>query len=120
MSSRPLRKKFKYRDNSGRPQAAHAAHWRDFTWRCGNVVVRAYGPWGQMQVWASSEVEAVRVFRHACTIAGWDFDGQLAELVVGIADGGRNGRSGLMGVKASPLGVEVTKRTGPNGFPVIG
>lgn len=120
MSNGPLRKKFKYRDNAGRAQADHAAHWKGFTWRSGNVVVRAYGPWGQMQVWASTEAEARRVFKHACVIAGWDFDGQLTDLAVGIAGGGRNGRSGLMRVKATPLGVEVTKRAGPSGFPVIG
>jgi hypothetical protein len=120
MSERPLRKKFTYRDNAGASQAEHAAHWSGFTYQAGPVVVRAYGPWGQMQVWAVDELEARRVFLHACAIAGWDFDRMLTGLEVGTAGGGRNGRTGTMKVKTTPLGTEVTKRPGPSGFPSIG
>lgn len=120
MSDRPLRKKFTYRDTTGAPQAAHAAHWQNFVWEAGPVVVRAYGPWGQMQVWASSEAEARRVFLHACAIAGWNLDQQLTAWEVGTASGGRNGRVATMRTKVTPLGIEVTKRSGPSGFPSIG
>jgi hypothetical protein len=120
MSNRPLRKKFKYRDNTGSPQSVHAEHWKGFRWRSGNVIVRAYGPWGQLQIWAASEAEARRVFLHACSVAGWNLDEQLTDWAVGSAGGERNGRSGLMATKETPLGVEVTKRSGPSGFPVIG
>jgi hypothetical protein len=120
MSSRPLRKKFKYRDISGATREEHAAHWRGFTFRAGPVVVRAYGPWGQLQVWAEDEDEAYRVIRHACDIGGWNFDEQLERVEVGRTKGSRNGRTGTMQTKETPLGVEVTKRDGPSGFPVIG
>jgi hypothetical protein len=120
LSNRPLRKKFRYRDSSGSTQEEHAAHWRGFTWQSGPVVVRAYGPWGQMQVWAEDEAESYRVFRHACAIGGWNFDEQLIGVEVGRARGTRNGRRGTMRTKETPLGVEVTKRDGPSGFPSIG
>jgi hypothetical protein len=119
MGVKPLRKKFRYRDNTGASQAVHAAHWRDFTWEAGPVVVRAYGPWGQMQVWAVDELEARRVFLHACAIGGWELDRQLTGWEVGIADGGRNGRTATMRTRRTPLGTEVTKRPGPGGFPTI-
>jgi hypothetical protein len=72
-----------------------------------------------MQVWAVDEQEARRVFLHACAIAGWDFDRMLTSLEVGLSGGGRNGRTGTMRVKTTPLGTEVTKRLGPSGFPSI-
>jgi hypothetical protein len=120
MGNRLLRKKFMYRDLAGSPQEVHAAHWRNFTWQSGPVVCRAYGPWGQMQVWASSEIEARRVFLHACFIAGWNFNKDLQRMEVGIASDDRTGRIATMQTKESTLGVEVTKRPGPSGFPSIG
>ena len=120
MSARPLRKKFGYRDVSGMSQAVHAAHWRGFTWHAGPVVVKAFGPWGQMQIWASSETEGRRVIAHAASAGGWDLDAPEVEWLVSTASGGRNGRSGQMQTKETPLGIEVTKRPGPSGFPSIG
>lgn len=101
-------------------QAGHAAHWQGFTWSAGPVVVKAYGPWGQMQVWASTEAEGKRVIAHAASAGGWNLEAPEVEWVVATADGGRNGRSGLMRTKETPLGIEVTKRDGPSGFPSIG
>jgi hypothetical protein len=73
-----------------------------------------------MQVWAEDEAEAYRVIRHACDIGGWNFEEELIRVEVGQAGGSRNGRTGTMRTKESPLGVEVTKRDGPSGFPSIG
>ena len=120
MSRKPLKKKFSYRDSSGMNREGHAAHWQGFSWRSGPVVVKALGPWGQMQVWASSETEGRRVIAHAASAGGWDLSDPGVEWRIGDASGGRNGRSGLMRTKETPLGIEVTKRDGPSGFPTIG
>jgi hypothetical protein len=120
MSTRALRKKFHYRDNSGMDQAGHAAHWQGFTWQAGPVVVKCFGPWGQMQVWASSEAEGRRVIEHAASAGSWDLSAPEVEWLVSVASGGRNGRSGTMKTKETYLGIEVTKRDGPSGFPSIG
>ena len=120
MSDRPLRKKFSYRDNTGASQSAHAQHWQGFTWQAGSVVVRAYGPFGQMQVWAVNAAEGRRVIGHAAAIGGWDLTSPDVSWEIGAARGGRNGRTGTMRTKATPLGIEVTKRGGPSGFPSIG
>lgn len=120
MGSRPLRKKLTYRDRTGKTQAEHAAIWRGFVWQAGPVVVSVTGPWGEIQVWAVSELEGRRVCAFAVEAGGWDITVPGVVWEVGVARGGRNGRTGRMVVKETPLGVEVTKRTGPNGFPSIG
>lgn len=120
MSARPLRKKLTYRDNSGRTQAQHAAIWKGFVWQAGPVMVKADGPWGQMQVWAATEAEGRRVISFAASAGGWNLETPGVEWSVSIASGGRNGRTGRMQVKESFLGIEVTKRPGPSGFTSIG
>jgi len=120
MSSRPLRKKFSYRDTTGKSQAEHATHWQGFTWDAGPVVVHCYGPWGEMQVWAASEAEGRRVIEHAAAIGGLDLTAAGVEWEVMVSQSSRNGRSGRMQTKATTLGIEVTKRAGPSGFPSIG
>jgi len=116
----PLRKKFTYRDNSGRSQAEHAAIWQGFEWQAGPVIVKAWGPWGQMQVWAATEAEGRRVIAFAASAGGWNLEAPGVEWAIGMASGGRNGRTGRMVVKETPLGIEVTKRAGPSGWPVLG
>lgn len=117
---RPLRKKLTYRDNSGASQLAHALHWRGFTWQAGPAIVVCYGPFGTMKVWAASEAEGRRVINHAAAIAGWDLNGSAGvEWEVLQATGGRNGRTGTMQTKETPVGIEVTKRDGPSGSPLL-
>jgi len=117
---RPLRKKLTYRDNSGSSQLAHALHWRDFTWEAGPVIVAVQGPFGCMQVWAASEAEGRRVINHAAAIAEWDvINSPDVEWEVGQASGGRNGKTGTMRTKETPVGIEVTKRDGPSGPPLV-
>lgn len=119
MSARPLRKKLTYRDITGRSQAEHAAIWRGFVWQAGPVIVKAEGPWGQMQVWAATEAEGRRVIAFAASAGGWNLEAPGVEWSVAVASGGRNGRTGRMVVKETTLGIEVTKRMGPSGFPEI-
>ena len=120
MAPRPLIKRLTYPDISGRSQAAHAAHWAGFQWQAGPVVCSCHGPWGEVQCWAASEQEGRRVLLHALTFGGWNPDGDGVEWLFAVARGARNGRSAAMRTKATPLGVEVTMRSGPSGFPVIG
>jgi hypothetical protein len=120
VSSRPLRKKLTYRDNSGRSQAEHAALWAGFSWQAGPVIVAAHGPWGTIQCWAATEAEGRRVIAFAASAGGWNLEAPGVEWSIATTSGGRNGRTGRMVVKETPLGVEVTKRAGPSGFPSIG
>ena len=120
MGARLLRKKLSYRDRTGRSREFHANHWRGFEFQAGPWIVAATGPWGTMQVWAASPIEGRRVLQHAADAGGWDLrqDGTVWHVVMSAS--GRNGRSGLMRTKTTPLGTEVTKRPGPGGFPSIG
>lgn len=113
---RLLRKRLSYRDQSGSDVAAHAAHWEGFTWQSGSVIVTSEGPWGQVQVWASSEEEGKRVIRHAASIAGFNPDDPSeGEWLVAVAPAGRNGQSANMGVMLNADGLAVSKREGPSG-----
>ena len=120
MSARPLRKKLTYRDNSGRSQAEHAALWRGFVWQAGPVIVQADGPWGRIRCWAASEAEGRRVVSFAASAGGWDVGAPGVEWLIALSSNDRNGRTGRMVTKETPLGIEVTKREGSSGFPSIG
>jgi hypothetical protein len=120
VSARPLRKKLTYRDITGRSQAEHAAIWKGFVFQAGPVIVAAHGPWGTMQVWAATEAEGRRVIAFAASAGGWNLEAAGVDWSIAMASGGRNGRTGRMKVKESPLGIEVTKRSGPSGFLEIG
>lgn len=120
MSARPLRKKLTYRDNSGRTQEQHAAIWKGFVWQAGPVIVQADGPWGRMRCWAASEAEGRRVIGKAASAGGWNLDVPGVEWLIAMSSNNRNGRTGRMVTKETPLGIEVTKRAGSSGFPSIG
>jgi len=120
VSARPLRKKLTYRDRSGRTQAQHAAIWRGFVWQAGPWVVSASGPWGEIQCWAASVEEGRRVISFAAAAGGWDITAPGVIWEQALSRSTRNGRTGRMKTKETPLGIEVTKRPGPSGFPSIG
>jgi hypothetical protein len=120
VSARPLRKKLTFRDRSGRTQAQQAEIWKGFAWQAGPWVVSVTGPWGEMQCWAASFQEGQRVLSFAAAAGGWDINVRGVVWQVAQASGGRNGRTGRMVTKTTPLGTEVTKRPGPSGFPSIG
>jgi len=109
-------KRLSYRDQSGSPQSVHQEHWRDFTWEAGPVIVKYVGPWGQLQVWAASEVEGRRVIGHACSVANIPATGQdPGEWFVYTAKPGRNGQGGSYVTAAIDGHPMVTKRIGPSG-----
>ncbi len=117
---RPLRKVFRYRDQSGASLEAHTDHWRAFEWDAGPVcVIHKGAAWGVPQVWASSVAEGKRVIRHAAAIAGIDPDEVGEWIVTGTLDP-RYGRTGRMLVKGLRDGaISVTKRDGPSALPQV-
>jgi hypothetical protein len=117
---RPLRKVFRYRDQSGTSLEAHTEHWRGFEWDAGPVIVYHRGAaWGEPQVWAASVAEGKRVIRHAGAIAGIDPD-SVGEWVVTGSLNPRYGQTGRMLVKGLRNGaISVTKREGPDGLPQV-
>ena len=112
-----LRKLFTYFDHNNSTLEATVAHWRNFTWQAGPVIVSCVGTQlGKPQVWAASEEEAKRVINHAAAIAGIDTSG--AEWLVAAPKSSRYGQPGLMRVQRGVGGVlGITKRGGPSGFP---
>jgi hypothetical protein len=118
--ARPLRKILRYRDQTGAGLEAHTAHWAEFTWEAGPVIVtHKDGPWGVVQCWALSVEEGKRVIRHAGEIAGVDPDSTGRWEISGTANP-RFGRRGTMGVKVLRDGcLSVTKREGSSGLPDV-
>lgn len=113
-----LKKLFTYFDHNNSTLEATVAHWRDFTWQAGPVIVSINGTQlGRPQVWAESEAEGKRVINHAAAIAGIDTSG--AEWLVTSPRSSRYGLAGLMRVHRAPNGVlGITKRVGPSGLPM--
>jgi hypothetical protein len=112
-----IRKLLTYFDQVGSTLEQTVAHWKDFTWNAGPVIVSCVGtPLGKPQVWANSVDEAKRVIQHAATIAGVDLT--KAEWMVGSPRSTRYGETGLMRVHRSGNGtLGITKRDGPSGLP---
>lgn len=120
MANRAVRKILSYRDDSGTSQAATVAHWRDFRWTTGPVIVSSVGIWGTVQVWAASEGEGKRVIRHAGAIAGVDPDDpDQAEWIVTTSTDPRYGRSAVVGIKVRRGVPWISKRDGPSGAPPV-
>ena len=118
-----LRKLFRYRDQMATDLAGHAAHWEDFTWNAGPVIVKHVGAaWGELQVWAEDADEGKRVIRHAGTIAGLNPDTEGEWVITDSADP-RYGQPGTMRLarRQSAEGefLRISKRPGPNGLPVV-
>lgn len=119
MANRAVRKILSYRDQTGASQAAHVAHWEGFRWTTGPVIVASEGPWGTVQVWASSEGEGKRVVRHAAAIAGFDpDDASKGRWIVTSSSSGRLGRSAEVGIKVRRGVPWVSKRDGSSGAPL--
>lgn len=112
-----IRKLLTYFDQKNTSLAETVAHWKDFTWDAGPVIVSCVGtPLGRPQVWAVSVDEAKRVINHAAAIAGADMTN--AEWLVAPPKSARYGVQGKMRVHRSADGVlGITKRDGPSGSP---
>ena len=122
---KPLRKYLRYRDQTGSDLAVHGAHWRDFSWQAGPVVVgHKNGSWGEVQVWALNADEGKRVIRHAGSVAGVDPDSE-GDWVITSSSDPRYGQTGIMRVERRIAGelrqqfLRVTKRSDPNGMPLL-
>jgi hypothetical protein len=119
MANREIRKRLSYRDFTSASQDDHVAHWLDFRWTTGPVIVTSRGPWGLVRVLASSADEGKRVIRHAGAIGGWDpDDAELGEWEVQVTNYSRNGSAGEVGVKVRAGVPRITKREGPSGAPL--
>ena len=112
-----IRKLLTYFDQAGSTLEQTVAHWKDFTWQAGPVIVSCVGtPLGKPQVWAASEAEAKRVINHAAAIA--DVDLKDADWLVAPPKSSRYGMAGTMRIHRGANGaLGITKRDGPNGLP---
>ena len=114
-----LRKRFKYRSQSGLDLGAVVDHWRDFTWQAGPITVSHFGSaLGAPQVWAASIDEGKRVIRHAGGEAGIDPD-QVGKWGIGGSDNARYGVSDTMRVDTTGGYYWITARDGSNGRPIV-
>jgi hypothetical protein len=118
-SSRVLRKELRYRDNAGRPEADHVAHWLGFEWQAGPAIVHSKGAaWGIVEVWAADPGEGRRVIRHAAAIAGVDLTVKEHSWVDSSPRSSRYGQPGVMRVEHTQDGIPcISKRDGPSGTP---
>lgn len=113
-------KRLGYRAQVPVTQEAQAAHWAGFTFQGGPWQVIYKGPWGQMQVWGSTEAEARRVINHACAAAGIDPADPRGEWFAAVSSSPRLQRVATFRV-ADKFGLSVvTVRPGPDGPPLIG
>ena len=114
-----LRKRLRYRSESGVGLSGLVDHWRDFTWDAGPVCVQHRGhSWGSPQVWAASPAEGKRVILHAAAEAGID-PNQVGEWTVSGSDNPRYGMPGTMRVCTKGGYYWITERLGSNGRPMV-
>ena len=111
------RKRLGYRSDSPCDVRQLSAHWRDFVWNTGPVIVRHSGSaLGSPQVWAASVDEGKRVIQHAGREAGVDPD-QVGEWTIGSTDSPRYGVSATMRLKEVDGVWAATARIGPSDWP---
>ena len=114
-----LRKRFRYRSQSGIGLGALVDYWKDFTWESGPVIVKHVGSsWGTPQVWAATEDEGKRVIRHAAGEAGIDPD-QVGRWSISSSSSPRYGVSAPMSVDTKGGYYWITSRDGSNGRPIV-
>ena len=115
-----LRKRFKYRSQSGLDLGAVIDHWKDFTFTAGAVIVWHSGSnLGSPKVWAASIDEGKRVIRHAGGEAGIDPD-QVGKWGVSGSNHARYGVPGTMKVDTTGGYYWITARDGEDGRPIVG
>ena len=115
-----LRKRLRYRSESGLGLGEVIDHWKDFNWSAGPVCVKHTGSsWGSPQVWAASESEGKRVLLHAAREAGVDPD-QVGKWLIGGSDNARYGVPGTMRVNTKGGYYWITARDGEDGMPLVG
>ena len=113
-----LRKRTRYRSESGRSDAELAAYFAGFAWEAGPVCVKHVGAWwGTPQVWASSANEGKRVIRHLAGEAGIDPD-STGRWEVGGSRNPRFGRTGTMRLRTIDGFPWVSSRDGSDMLPM--
>jgi len=114
-------KRLGYRVQGGpASQQSQAAHWAGFTFQGGPWQVIYKGRWGQIQVWAASEEEGVRVIAHACAAARISLDDPSGSWWAARTGSPRHQRVATYRT-ALKFGLPVvTVRSGPSGPPLIG
>lgn len=114
-----LRKRFRYRSQSGIDLAELVDHWKDFVWDAGPVCVQHSGhTWGTPQVWAATAEEGKRVIQHAGREAGVDPD-QVGKWTIGGSSNPRFGMPGRMRVNTAKGFYWITERLGSNGKSIV-
>ena len=114
-----LRKRFKYRSQSGLDLGAVVDHWKDFSFASGPVCVKHRGSaLGSPQVWAASIDEGKRVIRHAGGEAGINPD-QIGKWRIGGSDNSRYGVSDTMRVDTTGGYYWITARDGSDARPIV-
>lgn len=113
-----VRKKLSYRDISGKTAEEVALAWKDFTWQSGPYVCIYEGPWGQVQVWASSVEEGIRVCQYALTVGGWSQHIDKGQFRQARTMSPRYGVEKNMRLLVGGGLVGVSKREGPSGTPL--
>ena len=115
-----LRKRFRYRSQSGIGLGELIDYWKDFTVESGPYRVRHTGAnWGNLEVWAATEDEGKRVIRHAGGEAGIDPD-QVGRWSTRRSDSARLGVPASMKVDTTGGYYWITARDGSNNRPEIG
>ena len=115
-----LRKRFRYRSQSGIGLDGVIDHWKDFEFDAGDVCVQHRGSsLGSPQVWAASSAEGKRVIQHAAREAGVD-PNQTGEWSISGSDNPRYGVFGRMIVNTKGGYYWITSRLGENGRPLVG
>jgi hypothetical protein len=115
-----LRKRFRYRSQSGIGLGELIDYWKDFTVESGPYRVRHIGAnWGNLEVWAATEDEGKRVIRHAGGEAGIDPD-QVGRWSTRRSDSTRLGVSATMRVDTTGGYYWITSRDGSDNRPEIG
>ncbi len=114
-----LRKRFRYRSQSGVGLDGLVDHWKDFTWRAGAVCVQHKGAsWGTPQCWASSSDEGKRVILHAGGEAGID-PNKVGEWIVSGSNNPRYGVPGTMRVNTKGGYYWITERLDSDARPLV-
>ena len=114
-----LRKRLRYRSNSGLGLREVVDHWKDFFFESGPVVVCHSGSsWGTPQVWAATADEGKRVIRHAAGEAGIDPD-QVGRWTISGSSSARYGVSDTMRVDKRKGFWWISARDGSDNRPIV-
>ncbi len=114
--NRRCTKRLGYRSNTACELESLYAHWRNFSWETGPVIVGHSGSaLGSPQVWAASVDEGKRVIQHAGREAGID-PNQIGEWSTGSSDSPRYGVSHTVKLMEVRGLWQATAREGPDGY----